>query len=137
MKKFILLCVFALLGIAAHAQKGSPVKLPLAIGDTIKNTGTVSKFITLSGGYNGTSVQVVLSKISGTGAGTVQLQGSLDGVNYVNLGSAFTITDVATQSQVFYVTNPLPGKIKVLCTGSGTENVLVSVWYRTPVFQNN
>jgi hypothetical protein len=137
MKKLLLLSVFALTVFAAQAQKGSGVVLPLAVGDTIKNTGTVSKFITLSGGYDGTSVQVVLSKISGTGAGTVQLQGSVDGVNYVNLGSAFTITDVTTQTQIFYVGNPLPYKIKVLCTGSGTEAVQVRVWYRTPVFQTN
>lgn len=136
MKK-LLFIAFMFAGIAAHAQKGSGVVLPLAVGDTIKNTGTVSKYLTFTGGYNGTSVQVVLNKISGTGAGTVQLQGSVDGVNYVNLGSAFTITDVATQSQVFYVTNPLPYKIKVLCTGSGTEAVQVRVWYRTPTFQTN
>src|ERR1700688_4205489 len=104
------------------AQKGSAVKLPLAVGDTIINTGTVSKYITLSGGYNGTSIQVIVSLLSGTGAGTVQLQGSLDGVNYVNLGSAFTITNTATQSQIFYVSSPLPYKIKILGTGSGTES---------------
>lgn len=136
MKKLIFI---ALMFVAAttFAQKGSPVKLPLAVGDTITNTGTVSKFITLSGGYNGTAIQVNIALISGTGAGTVQMQGSLDGVTYVNIGSAFTITNVANQSQVFYIANPLPYKLKVLCTGSGTESAQVSVWYRTPVFQNN
>ena len=127
--------MFCAIGMVAHAQKGAAIKLPLTVGDTIVNTGTSSKIISFTGGYSGASIQVVLKKISGTGAGTVQLQGSNDGANYVNLGTAYTITDVATQSQVFYVTNPLPTKIKVLCTGSGTESVQVSVWYRNPIYQ--
>jgi hypothetical protein len=137
MKKLFILCAMLVVATGVFAQKGVAVKLPLAVGDTIVNTGTVTKILSLTGGYNGAAVQVVLSKISGTGAGTVQLSGSLDGVNYVNIGTAFTITDVATQSQVFYVTSPLANKIKVLCTGSGTEAVKVAVWYRTPVFQDN
>jgi hypothetical protein len=137
MKKYTLILALLVIGLSTYAQKGSAVKMPLAIGDTIVNTGTTSKIIPLTGGYNGVAVQVVLAKISGTGAGTVQIQSSLDGVNYVNIGSAFTITDVATQSQVFYLTSPLASKIKILCSGSGTEAVQVSVWYRTPVFQAN
>ena len=134
MKKFILLAAFAFAAFAAQAQ--TSVKLPLALGDTIVNAGTVSKYVSVTGGYNGAIVQVVLTKISGTGVGTVQLSQTLDGVNYVNVGSAFTITDVATQSQVFALTSPTGSKIKVLCTGSGTEAVKVAVWYRLPLFQH-
>lgn len=137
MKKFVLLSVFALTVFAAQAQKGSAVKLPLAVGDTIVNTGVVTKTIKYTGGYNGSSIQVVLTKISGTGAGTLIIQGSDDGVNYKAIGSAYTITDVATQSQVFYVTGPLPTYIQAKATGSGTEAVRVDVWYNTPIFQNN
>lgn len=126
-----------MLSIATYAQTGSPVKLPTVVGDTIKNTGTVAKVIKISGGYSGAAVQVVLTKVSGTGAGTVQLQSSNDGVNYVNVGSAFTITDVATQSTLINASAPLPGYLKVLCTGSGTEAVGVAVWYRVPLYQHN
>lgn len=135
MKKFLLICVFALTVFAAQAQKGSAVKLPLAIGDTITNTGTVSKYITITGGYNGAAFQYNVHKLSGTGAGTIQLYGSLDGVTYVAIGSASTITNVADQAFTQYVTSPLPNKLKILATGSGTESAVLSVWYRTPTFQ--
>jgi hypothetical protein len=137
MKKYILLLIMLVIGLSTYAQKGAAVKLPLAVGDTIADGGTVSKYIPITGGYNGTSIQVVLTKLSGTGAGTVQLQNTLDGTNYVNIGSAYTITNTTTQSQIFYLTSPLAGKIKILCTGSGTESVKVAVWYRTPIFQAN
>lgn len=137
MKRLFTILVCSLIGLSAFAQKGTAVVLPLAVGDTIVNTGTVSKYINVTGGYNGVAIQVVVTKISGTGAGTVQLMSSLDGTNYVNLGSAYTITNTTTQSQVFYVTSPVANKIKVLCTGSGTEAAQVRVWYRTPTFQSN
>lgn len=137
MKKYLLLIVFALTVFAAQAQKGSAVKLPLAVGDTITNTGTVSKFITVTGGYSGVSLQYNVHKLSGTGAGTIQLYGSLDGVTYVAIGSASTITNVADQAFTQYVASPLPSKLKILATGSGTESAVLSVWYRTPIFQSN
>ena len=70
MKKLITIIAFLIVAIGAFAQKGTPVKLPLVVGDTIVNTGVVNKTITLTGGYNGAAIQVVLTKISGTGAGT-------------------------------------------------------------------
>lgn len=127
MKKFLFLLIALVSAVSLNAQ--TVTKMPLVAGDTIVNTGTSSKIFTASAGYSGGVIHVVLNKISGTGAGTVQVQGSLDGVNYVNLGSAFTITNVATQSQVFYLTAPLPHYVKVLSTGSGTESVQQVVYY--------
>jgi hypothetical protein len=125
MKKIFLIAFLVSLAAFSQAQNGA--NLPLAAGDTITNTGTSSKVITLTGGYSGAAVQVILTKLSGTGAGTVQLQGCNDGTNYVNLGSAFTITNVTTQSTMFYVTAPVPKYLKVLATGSGTESVVQTV----------
>jgi hypothetical protein len=127
MKKFLFLALALAITFAANAQ--SVTLMPLVLGDTIVNTGTVSKVFTASAGYSGAAIQVVLNKISGTGAGTVQPMGSLDGVNYVNIGSAFTITNVALQTQTFYLTPPLPQYIKILSTGSGTEAVQQRVYY--------
>ncbi|MDP4151189.1 MAG: hypothetical protein Q8943_17415 [Bacteroidota bacterium] len=109
--------------------------MPLAAGDTIVNTGTSAKTITCTYGIAGIAVEVLLTKISGTGAGTVQLQGSNDNVNFTNLGSAFTITNVATQSTMFYVTAPVPQYLKVLATGSGTESVVQTVIHRMSRYQ--
>jgi hypothetical protein len=127
MKK-ILFVLIALIGFTAvNAQRATV--MPLAVGDTIANTGTASKIITITGGYSGAAIQVVLTKISGTGAGTVKLMGSNDNTNFTQIGSSFTITDVASQNTVFYVSAPLPVYVKVLATGSGTESVLQSVSY--------
>jgi hypothetical protein len=128
MKKLIFLFALVVsLTISANAQRA--FTMPLAAGDTIVNTGTSSKVILLTAPYQGIAVQVILTKLSGTGAGTVQLQGCNDGVNYTNIGSAFTITNVTTQSTMFYVTGPVPVYLKVLATGSGTESVVQTVNY--------
>jgi hypothetical protein len=132
MKKYIFL--FALvIGLASIASAQSVTTMSLATGDTITNTGTASKVIkfTSTAAY-GVSVQVNLSKISGTGAGTVQLQVSNDGVTWTNSGSAFTITNVATQAAYFTLAAPVPGYVRALCTGSGTESVVHTVLYRVP-----
>lgn len=54
--------------------------------------------------------------------GSVVLQGSMDGTNFVTIGSAFTVTNVASQSTFFLVTKAANAYIyfKVLDTGSGT-----------------
>jgi len=134
MKNLFLVAAF-LVGLASAAHAQEVVTLPLAAGDTIVNTGTAAKILKTTGGASGAVIQVVLTKLSGTGAGTVQLQSSLDGTNYVNVGSAYTITNVATQSTIFTVTAPIPKYLKVLATGSGTESVVQSVLYRLPRFQ--
>jgi hypothetical protein len=41
------------------------------------------------------------TKVSGTVAGSAKLQGSIDGTNWIDVGSAYTITDVATNVAVF------------------------------------
>jgi hypothetical protein len=127
MKKILFL--FALVVMITTTKAQSVVTLPLAAGDTIVNTGTATKVFTASAGYSGVIVQVNLTKISGTGAGTVQMQGSLDGVTYTNVGSAFTITNVTTQAAYFSIAGPLPYYIKVLSTGSGTESVKQTIKY--------
>lgn len=115
------------------AEAQSSVRFPTVAGDTIVNAGTVSKVFTATGAYTGAVVQCVLTKVSGTGAGTVAVLGSLNGADYVAIGSAYTITNTASQTATFYLTNPLPQYIKVLYTGSGTEVVGVSTYYKLPL----
>ena len=111
MKKYLFLIIASLSVFALSAQ--SSTKLG---PDVITNTGTATKIIQATAGYSGAAIQVVESLTSGTGAGTVQLSGSNDGVNYVNIGSAYTITNVALQSTVVYIAAPLPQYIKILTT---------------------
>jgi hypothetical protein len=118
-----------MIGLSAISTAQRATVMPLVQGDTIVNAGTASKIITVTAGYSGAIVQVNLTRISGTGAGTVQMQGSLDGVTYTNIGSAFTITNVASQSAYFNISGPLPVFLKVLSTGSGTESVVQTIHY--------
>lgn len=90
---------------------------------TVTDTGTGALFTEPIKGTNElVAVQVNITKTSGTLAGSVVLQGSLDGTNFVNIGSAFTVTNVASQSTFFFVPKASNGYtyFKVLDTGSGT-----------------
>lgn len=131
----MLLAVVFTLATASQAQNS--IKFPLITGDTVANTGTLAKVITTTSGYSGTAIQVNIAKLSGTGAGTVGIYGSLDGVNYVQIGTNYTITNVATQSCNFYVAAPLPQFTKVLITGAGTESIVPTVIYRITKYQTN
>jgi len=122
--------LFVLPATAQTTTPGRATVLALKAGDTTVNTGTSTRvFPVLTAGYEGVVIQDVITKQSGTGAGTVQLQSSLDGTNWVNLGSAYTITNVATQSAIFYVNNPVPVYLQLLVTGSGTESILNTYKY--------
>lgn len=125
-KLFLFLAIVVGLALQSQAQV---VTMPLAAGDTVTNTGTASKTITLTAGYQGVVIQVRATEISGTSAGTIKVQGSLDGTNFTDIGSAYTVTDVATQSTMFYVTAPVPYKLRVLQTGSGTMASVLTVRY--------
>lgn len=140
MKKYFSLLLLMVAIVAPSISKAqSAITMSLAAGDTITNTGTATKTLPrITGGYNGAAIQVTLTKLSGTGAGTVALQGSNTGATgtYVAIGSAFTITNVASQTTMFYATSPLPQYLRILSTGSGTESVVQTITYRLPVFQS-
>lgn len=135
MKKVLIFLGLAVLAFGALAQD---VKLmPLVLGDTITNTGTVTKTLpAITSGFSGTVVDALLTKISGTGAGTAQLQISNNGTTFFNSGSAYTITNVAAQSAIFSIAAPVPKYVRILFTGSGTESVQVRIYYRNPIYQH-
>lgn len=128
MKKILAILSF-LMAFAATSYGQRATVMPLAAGDTVVNTGTAAKVITATAGYGGAAVQATISLLSGTGAGTVGLYGSNDGTNYVQIGSNYTITNTASQTTMFYVSTPLPVYLKVLATGSGTEQAVITVKY--------
>ena len=125
-----------LLFAAYTANAQTATKMPLVAGDTVTNTGTANKVFMLTAGYSGAAVQAVVTKLSGTGAGTVGVYGSLDGTNYKQIGSDYTVTNTATQSQVFYITAPVPVYVKVLETGSGTMSAVLTVKYVARRYSN-
>jgi hypothetical protein len=105
MRKTTLLIVslVALLSIAANAQI-APFYNALSTGgvfpqsDTVSNTGTgtVQCRVLRDVPTVNTTIQVNVTKISGTVGGTISLQGSLDGTNWKALNTAETQTALAT-----------------------------------------
>lgn len=133
MKKLLFLSFLICLALVGFSQ--ASVKLPLAAGDTITNTGTSSKTLIVTSGPSGVFFQDVLTKLSGTGAGTIQLQVSLDGITFTNSGTAYTITNTFPQAATFSIVAPVPQYLRLLATGTGSESVVQTLWYRAPKFQ--
>ena len=105
--------------------------LPLAAGDTVVNTATITKDFGISGDFKGIVVSPSYAKISGTVAGTIKLQASLDGTNYTDVASqTFTATDVAANRTIWYVTAPLARYYRVTWTGTGTMSAVMTVRFR-------
>ena len=94
--------------------------------DTTANTGVSYVGLGLAAWYNTVTIQSVVTKISGTVAGTVTLQGSIDGTNYVTVNSSYadvtsySPTDVATSSKLFVVTGSPYRYYRLSYTGAGT-----------------
>jgi hypothetical protein len=135
MKKYLLLFGIAIALIAgANIQtkaQGQDLKSPYSLtSDTVTNTGVVYLSTLKSVAERdakSTTVQVVVTKISGTVGGTISLQGSLDGTNYKALNTAETQTALATitatdASNVYHWRLngcPFP-YLRVSWTGTGT-----------------
>jgi hypothetical protein len=113
MKKLLLLLAITASLLAAqsftntvHAQVVKTLT-PSAADDTLVNADTA--FITVDMLNNATAVEGHVEKISGTVAGTIVLQGSIDGTNYDDI-SSLTLANVATNYKV-YPLHPATGKL--------------------------
>lgn len=122
MKKLLFLFAFAFVYVSSVNAQSSAF-IFTSSGDTVTNTETENLQLKVSNPYDIVTIQYVAQKLTGTVAGTATLQGSLDGVNYVNAMAAdsiFTNTNVTTQTTIWYVQ---PGRYlhyRIKCTGSGT-----------------
>lgn len=134
MKKFILLGIALILGIASTYAQGS-FQLSPTTGDIIINTGVITKNFTITTGSNGVVIQASYVVNSGTGGGTAQLSGSVDNVNFINIQAAYTITASTPQANIWYVTAPVPPYLRIVYTGAATENTTVKTWVRAPKYQ--
>lgn len=102
----------------------SPTHVPT---DTVTNTGVKYQIAAVAGYQDVITIQTVITKISGTVAGTVIIQGSLDGVNYTTIGTdSLTATDVATQSKSWSVNPSSFTHYRVSYTGAGTMSAKIN-----------
>jgi hypothetical protein len=105
---------------------------------TVTNTATGYCTKRSRAWYDDISIQAVVTKVSGTAAGTVTLQGSLDGTNFVTVPTNYlfdvtgqepykvddtatlTVTDVTTSTKIFTVIGSPFQYYRLSYTGSGT-----------------
>lgn len=94
--------------------------------DTITNTGSGYVQFELKSYYEKVSIQPVVTRLSGTAAGTVTLQGSNDGTNFVTMSSSYTsattmsVTNVTTSTALLTITSSPYRYYRLSYTGSGT-----------------
>lgn len=127
MKKFLFLAV-AVLGMFTSTYAQRATLMPLMPGDTLTNTDTLNKVFTVSAGYSSIAVQPVVTKISGTVAGNVIFQGSLDGTNYQDLDT-LALSNVATNSAVFAHAPTPYVHYRVRFITSGTQSYVPRIYY--------
>lgn len=94
--------------------------------DTITNSGTGYVELPLTNYYEKVAVQAVVTKLSGTAGGTVTLQGSNDGTNYVTMSSSYTdartlsVSNTTTNTAMFIITSCPYKYVRLSYTGTGT-----------------
>lgn len=127
MKKLFILCFLALGAFTAQSQSIPMLSSDGLAIDTATNSTATYIGLKVSGNYRFASVQYVMTKISGTVAGTAVLQASNDGVTFITVDTSailatnsFTNTDVATQSTIWTLIYPSYLYYRILVTGSGT-----------------
>jgi hypothetical protein len=126
MKKLFLSAMVLLAVSKSYAQPAIAVKF---VGvDTLTNTDTVVKDITLSTTLNGIVLQPVITRVSGTAAGKVVLSQSLNGVNYIRTDS-IALSNLATNTAFFFKSQPTTLYYRVEFTSSGTTVLWPQLWY--------
>lgn len=118
--------VYTTPGAASKHAVNNMLSVYSATSDTVDNAGSGYVGITISKYYSSISIHAVVTKISGTAAGTVTLQGSNDGTNYTTVVSSFasattlSVTDVTTSHKIFTITGSPYKHYRLSYTGSGT-----------------
>lgn len=95
MKKMILLLLigFALSLTATTAHAQSATVMPTILGDSLVNTDTVFKKISVTAGYSKLGIQADVKKGTGTLTGKMYIYASMN-------GSAFTLVDSASYASI-------------------------------------
>lgn len=130
--KYILLLLACLLTLGAQAQQptvpgGAGSYNGKVMDTTIANAGTPSVVIPVKGDKNAVAFQYVITKNSGTVAGSIALQGSLDGGTTWAAINTYTLTDATASTSLSYAFNAYP-KYRVLVTTTGTQNSNHKIW---------
>lgn len=135
MKNLILFLSLIIFSLNVSAQ-ASQMTGAYTTGDTVINTATKACSLRVVNSYKQIIIEANIVKVSGTVAGTVTLQGSIDGTNFVTVDSAaivsnhspfptFTATNVATQNKIWIINQSPYLWYKLSYTGSGTMQAIL------------
>jgi hypothetical protein len=123
----------------AHAQIVTTLT-PTAADDTLTNADTANVYVSTGLGATTTavadnisrSVECLLTKLSGTAAGSVKLQGTIDGSNWVTI-STDTFTNITSNVFVYEMRttagNLVYKQYRVQFITSGTVSAIPKVYY--------
>lgn len=121
MKKLFLLAILFAIASIGSAQVTPMTSIYNHPTDTVTNAGINFVYATSLNSQSNLSVQPVITKISGTIAGTYYLQGSLDGVNYLSIvGDSTVATNVTTNTKVWFLATKYFKYYRIGYTGTGT-----------------
>lgn len=132
MKKIVIILMLCVAGMATHAQSiVRDLKSPPASGtnltDTVTNTGTVlMSSVSIPDGASNVTVTGTFTKLTGTVAGVASLLGSLNGIDWTSASvTTYTVTDVASATTSWILTNKPFTYFRVSVVGSGTSTYTV------------
>ncbi len=149
MKKFLLLAVLActcILVIPTLTQSNEAkaqivtTLTPIAANDTLTDADTAYIYISTGLGSNTSavadnisrSIEILTTKLTGTAAGSVALQGTIDGTNWVTI-STDTMTTSTTQVFVYGMRNSVGDlqfkQYRGRVITSGTVTLIPKVYY--------
>lgn len=118
MKKIILMAILSVALFWTQAQTAFSHTASNPTGAVV-NTAVDTMSYSMTKGYRLVGIQTVITKVSGTIAGTSILYASINGTNYVATGDTLTNTNVTTNT--FLLTKANPYRYwQIRTTGSGT-----------------
>lgn len=126
MKKLFTLFAVVLLTAKSYAQPAQKIEF---VGvDSLINTDTVVKNLTLSTTLNGIVLQPVITRASGTAAGKFFLAQSIDGTNYITTDSLI-LTNQLVNTTLISKSQPTALYYQLTFISSGTTALWPQLWY--------
>ncbi len=120
MKKIIILSFFLAMSVIGFSQTSAFSQTASNPTGAILNTSVDTMSLTTIRDYESAGVQVVVTKATGTMAGTAILYGSLNGTNYVSTGDTLTLANSTTNTTIWTKTAPVWKYYRILVGGATT-----------------
>ena len=129
-----ILSVLLLIAVTAFAAPNVQAQSSVLVSstDTLTNADTATISLpTATGGYYAVAIQAVVTRVSGTASGSAIIQGSLDGINYVDIGTdTLTFVNAATNTKIWALTPSVYQYHRVKFISAGSVVAVPKVRYR-------